>query len=175
MSERARPVDEVSRFWLVLSLVLGIPCVGVLIGAYLLYADFDEKTRCPFKLKGIYELVMQDSGELRNDSLDNIRKTDPQERNWGNCQCPVAHQNYVYRPFTGVRRHWGEKGKDPPPNRMILWCPSACHRGGRNVMLEDKYFLWVSETDFQAALKNNCELASIQYYDDKKVRYSPNP
>lgn len=71
--------------------------------------------------------------------------------------CPCCGKVYVYRPISGPERMPGRKG-GVLPNRMIAWCPEACHDGCRNVLIESGVIVTVTEEEFVRSCESGFEL-----------------
>jgi hypothetical protein len=137
-------------------IILMMLVVAILAGmayVYQLYDDIHRDKLCNAGLRELYSAVLTDDGSvLTPEAYREKDATFPLGWNW----CDRTRSPYVYRPFEGhVRFDWMRNEVGPPaPCRMILWCPRACHRGHRNVLLEDGRRIEMKDPEFAEASKN---------------------
>ncbi len=121
-------------------------CVGIVAR---LYYDTRAELKCRLRLgRPFYDRVVKDDQML---SVEEQAEIGPLG------QCPKSSLRYVYRPVASPLVNWRE---DDHALRMIAWCPTHCHRGGRSVLLENGGAYWVSETVFQNAILAGLVLTS---------------
>ena len=120
------------------------------VSAGLLYGWWEITTwrsnvRCHIRLRrGVFVNAYTTEGFVQT---ADIRSLTPDPRA---VECPASGTVYVYQPFTGPVRPPSQEG-DALARRMIAWCPTPCHKGCRNVLLEDGTVIHMSEEAFKAA------------------------
>ena len=67
-------------------------------------------------------------------------------------RCLKSGMTYIYRPVDGPFGTWASLKSPEGCLRMIAWCPTHCHHGGRNVMLENGSVVSLPERIFQKAI-----------------------
>jgi len=61
--------------------------------------------------------------------------------------CVCSGKHYVYKAFKGPVNF-------STPDRVIMWCPTPCHGGGRIVWWENGASMWVPESYFQNIMQS---------------------
>jgi len=120
--------------------------LGSVVCALLLRYFYDTKRllRCKGTLTGLAANVM--SGDTMTDDAAYCTRN-----GW---VCPGCSKPYGFRPVAGQRRFVAGPTKGV---RIIAWCPDACHRGVRNMLLENGAVVEVSEERFQKVYRNKLD------------------
>lgn len=144
--------------WIIVTVLVVAIATAIAYGCHL-YRDIRRDLWCKGGLREFHSIVTTaDGGVLSWDAYRQQEAGFVPTSNW----CYGTRSPYVYRPFEGrIRWDWRRGGVvgPPAPCRMILWCPRACHRGHRNVLLEDGRVIEMEEAEFAEASKNGFEVS----------------
>ena len=142
--------------------------VVVLLGssAWWVYRDWDLEMQCRLRLSRPYYAQVRRNDEL----IPPEELASRAEAGQFYATCPESGKRYVYRPVEGPLRNWNTPSESL---RMIAWCPTHCHRGGRNVMLENGGAYIVSEAIFQKAVVGGLVMTSTDIVGNEMDQAPP--
>lgn len=133
--------------------VVGLLCGLLVAGAlWRWYQEGQLQIDCRDRLNRTFHslIIARSGGYISAEQLSESAAKLPEDEHY-KLHCPESGRPYVYRPVqTAIpkdaarQRSW----------RLIAWCPTHCHREGRNVLIEGGGAFYVSEQTFQRVILN---------------------
>jgi hypothetical protein len=141
------PVRVSPYTWVLLGVVLAL-VAALAITCMVLWSELPPRSTidCMNNLNLVAQEVLVDAGLIQDRDLRRIPALKYAFK------CPACQQAYVYSPFLGERRSNQELGAGKL-DRMIAWCPIACHAGKRHVLRESGVISALTEAQFSAELR----------------------